>query len=81
MRIDRMALIRGLAAAAVSERERRREAAARDDPRERLIAKLDEMAERLRAAPDWREPTEEEQEANRQHLNAWFREHGYDIEL
>jgi hypothetical protein len=47
------------------------------DPRERLIAKLDEMAARMRAAPDWREPTPEEQEQAATEIEAWFRQHGY----
>jgi hypothetical protein len=66
MRIARAALIRGLAAAAVQERKRR-EAAAQavdDDVRERLFQTLDVMAERMRAAPGWREPTEEERRAS-----------------
>jgi hypothetical protein len=66
----------------LEERSRRGVAAGTiQDPRERLIAELDLMAERLRAAPDWVEPTPEEQERNRQELNRWFRERGYDIEL
>ena len=45
--------------------------------RERLIATLDEMAERLRAAPDWVEPTAEESKQNFQEVKAWLRGRGY----
>jgi hypothetical protein len=55
--------------------------AATNDPREQLIAKLDLMAERLRASPDWVEPSPAEQEHSRQQLNRWFRQRGFDIEL
>jgi hypothetical protein len=41
--------------------------------RERLIAKLDRMAERMRAAPDWIEPTAAEKARHRQKLEARFR--------
>ena len=83
MRINRSALIRGLAAAAARERERRRaaERAADEAAGQRLIEKLDEMAERLWAAPDWRRLTPEESRENVGHLNVWFAEHGYDVRL
>lgn len=43
-----------------AERERRKLAAAGGDPREWLIAKLDEMGERMRASPDYQPPSPEE---------------------
>jgi hypothetical protein len=52
-----------------------------DDPRDRLIAELDLIAERLRASPGFVEPTAEERERSRQELNRWFSEQGYDVEL
>ena len=48
-----------------------------EDPRERLIAELDQMAERMRAAPNFREPTTEEQAAATAEIMEWFRERGY----
>jgi hypothetical protein len=47
------------------------------DPRAALLAKLEEMGERLRADPNWREPTPEEMEESSRQLDAWFRDHGY----
>jgi hypothetical protein len=51
------------------------------DYRQMLIGKLDLMAQRLRAAPDWVEPTPEEKEASRLKLNKWFAQNGYNIRL
>jgi hypothetical protein len=75
----RRALLTRLIAAAGRERERRQAAARAVDEaaREEFLAKLDEMAERMRAAPGWREPTEEEQQRNLAYLEDWFRQHGY----
>jgi hypothetical protein len=57
-----------------AERTRRRDSNGRGDAiREQLIARLDEMARRLRAAPDFVELAPVE---NREFLNAWLREHG-----
>ena len=62
----------------LAERNRRRDASGQEDEaREKLIAELDEMAERMRAAPGWREPTAEERRENLAYLEAWFSEHGY----
>ena len=63
-----------------AEIERRHAAAieaAGGDPVESLLAKLDEMAERMRAAPDWREPTPAQQRKNTHQVEMWFRRHGY----
>jgi hypothetical protein len=62
------------------ERERRRNAALMvdgRDPREALLAELEEMGRRLRADPNWREPTPEETEESSRKLDMWFRERGY----
>ena len=79
MRIDRAALIRGLAGAAGRERERR-QAAARaeaDAAREKVEGMIDAVAERMQAAPDWREPTAEEQRRTIEWLEVWCHRHGY----
>jgi len=47
------------------------------DPRDTLIAKLDEMAERMR--DHWPPMTPEEEEASAAHLKAWFAERGMRI--
>jgi len=63
-----------------AEIERRRAAAleaAGGDPREPLLAVLEQMGQRLRAAPDWVEPTPDEQAQSACALDVWFREHGY----
>jgi hypothetical protein len=73
----RKALMACLLPAVRRELSRRQQVAEQNDPREILIAKLDEMAERLRADPNWREPTAEEQEAATVEVMAWFRENGY----
>ena len=62
------------------EIERRRAAAfaaAGGDPLEALLAKFDEMAERLRAAPEWCEPTPAQQRNNTHQVEMWFKRHGY----
>jgi hypothetical protein len=48
-----------------------------EDPREQLIAQLDLIAERLRANPDFREPSPDEQAQSLAKITAWFVEHGY----
>jgi len=63
-----------------AEIERRRQAvveAAGGDPRQQLLAKLTEMGERLRAAPDYRPPTPEENEQAMAEIETLFRERGY----
>jgi hypothetical protein len=55
------ALMACLLPAVRRELSRRQQIAEQNDPCEMLIAKLDEMAARLRADPNWREPTAEEQ--------------------
>ena len=63
-----------------AEIERRQAAkleAAGGDELERFMAQLDEMARRLRAAPDWREPTPEEQAQYGRDLDKWFHDNGY----
>ena len=51
--------------------------AAGGDPRQQLLAVLEQMGQRLRAAPDWVEPTPDEQAQSARALDVWFREHGY----
>jgi hypothetical protein len=48
---------------------------AQNSPSSVLIARLDEMAERLRAAPGWRPPTPGEAAASAR-VEAFFREWG-----
>ena len=61
-----------------AEIERRRRAkkaakkAADDDTFKQFVDRLNEMAKRLRASPDWREPTPEEKEHYRQEVEAAF---------
>ena len=58
-----------------AERTRRLGSNGRGDAlREQLIARLEDMGRRLRAAHDFIEPDPVE---NRDALNDWFREHGY----
>ncbi len=63
------------------ELERRRQAAltvAGGDARQWVLLKtLDEMAARMRAAPEWREPTPAEQRSNARWVESWLRRHGY----
>jgi hypothetical protein len=47
------------------------------DATEKLLVQLDAMAERLRAAPDYVEPSEAQKAQWGQELDAWFRNHGY----
>ena len=61
-----------------AEIERRRATAleaAGGDPREQLLAVLEQMGQRMRAAPDWVEPTPDEQAQSARALDVWFREH------
>jgi hypothetical protein len=51
--------------------------AAGGDPREELLATLDQMAARLRAAPDWVEPSPDEKAQYARDLDEWFRDNGY----
>jgi hypothetical protein len=62
------------------EIERRRQArieATGGDPLTLLLLRLDEMGARLRAAPDYRPPTPEENEQATAEIEALFRERGY----
>jgi hypothetical protein len=62
------------------EIERRRQAvveAAGGDPRQQLLLELAEMGARLRAAPDYRPPTPEENEQAMAEIETLFRERGY----
>jgi len=74
----RAALQRDRLDAIEAEIERRRRAkkaatkAAADGSFKQLVDQLNEMAERLRASPDWREPSPEEKEGYRQHLEEAF---------
>jgi hypothetical protein len=72
---DREALQGDRLAAIEAEITRRKGAkkATADTARQRIRAQLDEMGARLRAAPGWVEPTAEEQERNRQAIEASFR--------
>jgi hypothetical protein len=72
--------IRAWTDAIAVEIERRRAAAFEaegGDATEKLLTQLDAMAERLRAAPDWIEPSEAQKAQWGQELDAWFRDHGY----
>jgi hypothetical protein len=63
-----------------AEIERRRAAAFEaegGDATEKLLAQLDAMAERLRAAPDYVEPSDAQKTQWGEELDAWFRDHGY----
>jgi hypothetical protein len=51
--------------------------AAGGDPREQLLAVLEQMGQRMRAARDWIEPTPDEQAQSARALDVWFGEHGY----
>ena len=78
--IERAALRAQWLAEIDAEIERRREGrleAAGGDPRQQLLLKLDEMGARLRAAPDYRPPTPEENEQAMAEIGALFRERGY----
>jgi hypothetical protein len=77
VRIHRLALIKGIAAAANHERERRHstEEARHTAARERLYTELDAMAARLRAVQGEHEPSEEERERSLHELDAWFAQH------
>ena len=57
--------------------ERRRAPAAGDDARTELERRLDELAARLRADPDWREPTAEETAAATAEVRAYFAARGW----
>jgi hypothetical protein len=65
-----------------AEIERRQAAAleaAGGDPRAQLLAKLAEMGKRMRAAPDYRPPTPEENEQAMAEIEARFAELGYGL--
>jgi hypothetical protein len=72
---DREALQDDRLAAIQAEITRRKGAkkATADTSRQRILDQLAEMGERLRAAPDWVEPTPEEQERNTQKVRAALR--------
>jgi hypothetical protein len=71
--------IRAWTDAIAAEIARRRAAKlnVQDDVRAELYARLDAMAARIRAAPDFQELTAEEAAETQRHLHAWFVEHGY----
>jgi hypothetical protein len=59
-----------------AERERRRDAALMTDgrsPREAFIEKLTVIGERLKSAPDFVEPDEEQHREMAREVDAWFR--------
>ena len=59
-------------------RRRQREAGLEDegvDARKRLYTRLDEMAQRIKAGPNYAEPSEEEQAKSVRELDEWFAEH------
>jgi hypothetical protein len=64
-------------AAEIERRQAAKLEAADGDPRAWLTAKLEEMSQRMRAAPDWVEPTPDEQAQSACAVDVWFREHGY----
>jgi hypothetical protein len=47
------------------------------DPRISLERTLDEMAVRLRGAPDWKEPSASERRRSAHKVEMWFRRKGY----
>ena len=59
-----------------SERQRRR-AETGEEAGKQLLARLEEIAGRLRSAPDFVEPTPEEHAEALRTIEAWFVEHGY----
>jgi hypothetical protein len=65
------------------ELERRRHAAltaAGGDGRQWVMQTLDEMAARMRAAPEWKEPTPAQQRRNAHKVEMWFRRNGYELD-
>ena len=60
-----------------AEHNRRRQDDPNDDAREQLLAKLEEMGQRLRADPNFVEPTPAEKAQSARELERWFRERGY----
>jgi hypothetical protein len=77
---ERAALRSGWLQGVKEEIERRRQVrleAVGGDPRQQLLLKLDEMGARLRAAPDYRPPTPEENEQAIAEIETFFRERGY----
>lgn len=77
---ERAALQRDRLQAIEAEIKRRKDTKS-DAPLQWIRNELDQMAERLRAAPDWREPTAEEQEENRRIVEAALKEmqHQHDL--
>jgi hypothetical protein len=59
------------------EIERRRFGELGEHPLVSLNRVLDEMAARLRAAPEWKEPTPAEQRRNARKVETWLRKRGY----
>jgi hypothetical protein len=51
--------------------------AAGGDPREQLLAVLEQMGQRMRAARDWIEPSADEKVQLSRQVNKWFAENGY----
>jgi hypothetical protein len=75
---ERAALRSGWLQVVEEEIERRRQAtieATGGDPLTLLLLRLDEMGARLRAAPDYRPPTPEEDAEAKTWLDAWFAAH------
>ena len=63
-----------------AEIERRRAAsleAAGCDPREQLLAVLEQKGQRMRAARDWIEPSADEKVQFSWQVDKWFAENGY----
>ena len=51
--------------------------AAGGDPREQLLAVLEQMGQRMRAARDWIEPSADEKVQLSRQVDKWFAENGY----
>ena len=73
--------LKALLDALETEQNRRRAARqqASDDTLASLLDTLGQMHDRLTQAPGYTPPTAEEEEQAMIELEAWFREHGYDI--
>jgi hypothetical protein len=51
--------------------------AAGGDPREQLLAVLEQMGQRMRAARDWIEPSADQKVQLSWQVDKWFAENGY----
>jgi hypothetical protein len=71
--------IRAWTDAIAAEIARRRAARLKvqDDVMAEIYARLDEMAARIRAAPDFQEPTEAEKAEMARQFDSWLDQHGY----